>query len=118
MRVLVCGGRDYDDGPHVFRELDRLHESEPITLVIEGGASGADLSARSWAFHRYIQHVTVHAQWKLHGRAAGPIRNKQMLDEQSPDVVLAFPGGKGTADMVRQATQRGVRVVHATPARS
>lgn len=114
MRVLVCGGRDYSDSAHIFRALDDLHEKRgPITLLIEGGASGADLVARSWAFHRYIQHVTERADWNRHGKAAGPIRNRAMLDNHSPDVVLAFPGGKGTADMVRQATARGVEVVHA-----
>jgi hypothetical protein len=50
------------------------------------------------------------AQWKKHGRAAGPIRNQRMLDEGKPDLVVAFPGGRGTADMIRRAERAGVPV--------
>ena len=50
------------------------------------------------------------ANWKKHGRAAGPIRNKQMLEEAKPDLVIAFPGGAGTANMVKQAREAGVKV--------
>lgn len=51
------------------------------------------------------------ADWPRYGKAAGPMRNQQMVDEGKPDVVLAFPGGRGTADMVRRAKAAGVRVV-------
>jgi len=47
----------------------------------------------------------------MHGRAAGPVRNAQMLAEGKPDFVVAFPGGRGTADMCKQARARGVKVV-------
>jgi hypothetical protein len=50
------------------------------------------------------------AQWKKHGRAAGPIRNQRMLDKGKPDLVVAFPGGRGTADMIRRAERAGVPV--------
>ena len=54
------------------------------------------------------------ADWQKHGRAAGPIRNQQMLDEGKPDLVVAFDGGRGTADMIARAEKAGVRVVRAT----
>jgi hypothetical protein len=50
------------------------------------------------------------ADWNTHGRAAGPIRNQRMLDEVKPELVVAFPGGRGTADMVRRAREAGVNV--------
>jgi len=107
--VLVCGGRNYKDSRRVFEELDAL---EP-TLVIEGGASGADQLAFRWAQARQVPVITHFANWKALGRAAGPIRNGEMLARWKPNVVLAFPGGAGTANMVKQAAEHGgIRVVH------
>ena len=108
-RVLVCGGRDYKDFDAVCRALDPL----PITHLIEGGATGADSLARQWAVRNSIPFTTYEANWETHGRAAGPIRNKAMLDDGKPDLVVAFPGGRGTANMIKQAEQAGVRVQRA-----
>lgn len=105
MTVLVCGGRDYADRAFVFASLDVLKP----TTVINGGAEGADRWAREWASERHVVCVTVEADWSLHGRAAGPIRNRAMLGFR-PDLVLAFPGGRGTANMVAEARKRGVPV--------
>jgi hypothetical protein len=110
-RVLVCGGRDFSDKALAFRVLDGLHARQPITALIEGGARGADTIGREWAIqYRSIVVRTFPADWATHGRAAGPIRNQQMLDEGRPDLVVAFPGGKGTADMVRRAKEAGVPI--------
>lgn len=111
MRVLVCGGRDYDARGILFQTLDFFHQVQPIEVLIEGGASGADALAGSWARVRLVSHWRVPANWERDGwKAAGPIRNKRMLDMCGPDMVLAFPGGTGTADMVRQARAAGVNV--------
>lgn len=107
MRVLVCGGRDWDDWESVYRELDKRSP----TMVINGGAMGADQNARMWARDKNVPCVTLEADWTRLGRRAGPIRNQAMLDELRPDLVLAFPGGRGTADMVRRARKAGVEVV-------
>lgn len=99
MRVLVTGGRDFSDLALLTGALDHLHAQHPFTVLIHGDASGADRLSGEWAESRGIQVEARPADWKKHGRAAGPIRNSQMLDER-PDIVVAFPGGKGTADMV------------------
>lgn len=111
MKVLVCGGRDYDDKAVVYAMLDRIHVEHPISLVIDGGANGADLLARSWGWDRDVKRRTFPAKWKEHGKAAGPIRNAQMLSEGEPDLVVAFPGGRGTANMVSLARGSGVKVI-------
>jgi predicted polyphosphate/ATP-dependent NAD kinase len=118
-RVLVTGGRDYQDRATVYRVLDELHASRGIECVIEGGATGADEAAALWAENTdQIHHVQVPANWKLHGKAAGPIRNAEML-RHNPSLVIAFPGGKGTADMVAKARRAKVEVwTVAVPARS
>ena len=115
MRVLVCGGRSFNDALTLGSWLGGIHKNNgPITLLIEGGASGADYMARRFAEWRGIPVKTFPADWDSHGRAAGPIRNKQMLDEGKPDLVVAFDGGIGTANMVSQARAAGVRVLIAT----
>lgn len=108
-RVLVCGGRDYQNIKAVFTALDGLIPKP--TLIIQGGAFGADACASEWAYKRNVLERQFAANWQKHGRAAGPIRNQEMLDRGKPDIVVAFPGGTGTADMVRRAKAAGVRVI-------
>jgi hypothetical protein len=107
MRVLVCGGRHYSDALGVFRVLDALPDG-PLT-IINGGAPGADALARRWAERSHVEVRTFPADWSV-GRSAGPRRNQRMIDEGMPDLVIAFPGGRGTADMVRRARAAGIRV--------
>ncbi len=109
MRVLVCGGRDYMDMGVVYGALDELHEQIPISLIIEGGARGADALGRSWALSRCVSCLTEPANWKRYGNRAGGIRNAKMLTWK-PDLVVAFPGDTGTENMIRHAKVVGVKV--------
>ena len=113
MKVLVCGGRDYDDQEFVFSFLDHLDKKTPITTVVHGDARGADTLAKKWARQRGKTAVAYPADWKRYGKPAGMIRNQQMMDEESPDLVVAFPGGDGTAGMVRISRKAGVPVIEA-----
>jgi hypothetical protein len=125
VRVLVCGGRKYgylkEERAAIFKALYELCQwSEDgeygntmpfgITLI-HGGASGADAIANEWAVVNWIPIEDYPADWKAYGRAGGPIRNQRMIDEGKPDLVLAFPGGPGTADMVRRAKAANVKVI-------
>jgi predicted Rossmann-fold nucleotide-binding protein len=111
VRVLVCGGRDYQNAQAVHRELDKLAAKHGRLTVIQGGARGADAWARDWAFRQPSVHlINEPADWKRHQRGAGSIRNQKMLDDHKPELVVAFPGGSGTADMVARARQAGVPV--------
>jgi hypothetical protein len=110
MRVIVCGGRDFRSPAQVFMALDGIHAETPISEVMQGGAPGVDEFARQWARHNKLPVWVSRADWLKHGRAAGPIRNARML-EWMPDKVIAFPGGRGTANMVKQARAAGVPVV-------
>ena len=110
MRVVVCGGRDFSNADFVFGRLDKLHEQCPITELMQGGAKGADALARDWARARGIKRWVCKADWDQYGKAAGPKRNARML-EWGPDAVIAFPGGRGTANMVKQSKAAGVKVI-------
>lgn len=116
MRILVCGGRDFTDKGLLYRTLDRIiydgdHTDYGLTTIISGSAKGADTLAEYFARDYYCGLETYHANWEKYGKSAGPIRNQQMIDEGEPDLVVAFPGGKGTADMVRRAKKHGIKVV-------
>lgn len=111
MRVLVCGGRDFTDKLFLYSRLDSLHAHIGIDVLIEGNAKGVDRIAGYWARRRGIENQKFPADWKKYGNAAGPIRNKQMLIEGKPDLVVAFRGGKGTTDMVKIANKAGVEIM-------
>lgn len=111
MRVLICGGRNYHDSRRVYAVLDKLYTEGDITCIIQGGARGADSLASDYADQMGIPQEQYDADWETHGTFAGPMRNKRMLDEGRPDLVIAFPGGRGTADMVKKARKAGVEVI-------
>lgn len=100
-RVLVCGGRNYGNQSRVFEYLDAFPGG--VTLLIHGAARGADSLARDWAIARGVPQHAYPAAWNVHGKRAGPLRNQQMLDQGKPDIVVAFPGGVGTEDMIPRA---------------
>jgi len=114
MRGIVTGGRDYADAAAVQRELDHLALAEGLTEIAHGGARGADQLAGDWACANRLPCFVYPAEWKRLGRGAGPKRNAEMLRHFAPDVVIAFPGGRGTADMVARARKAGVRVIEVT----
>ena len=111
MIVLVCGGRDFNDYKFVERELDKLDLS-PEDTIVNGDAKGADKLAQIYAFHHGIKYRNFPAQWNKYGASAGPIRNRQMFDETKPNVVVAFPGGRGTFDMVYYALSKNCLVIN------
>jgi hypothetical protein len=110
MRVLVCGGREFDNWRLLKSTLSKEF-GDGIFTVIEGGATGADFLARVYAKYYDLPHESFPADWKKYGKAAGIIRNQQILNEGKPDIVVAFPGGTGTADMIRRAKKAGVKVL-------
>ncbi len=88
----------------------RVHAERGISFLIQGGARGADYFAWEWANERGVMCGSYPADWDAHGKRAGPIRNQQMIDEGKPDGVVAFPGGRGTKDMVDRAEKAGLKV--------
>lgn len=119
MRILVCGGRTFGykfvDGCKVRdieltnSAIDAVKGFEP-TLIIQGNANGGDEIGVFTAEALCIPCLNFPADWDKYGKAAGYIRNKQMRDEGKPDLVVAFPGGKGTANMVKLADGAGIKV--------
>lgn len=84
------------------------------TVVIEGGAPGADALSLEAAEAFDVCVQSFPAEWEKYGKAAGPIRNTQMLNEGKPELVIAFhddlQNSKGTRNMVQQAEKRKIPV--------
>jgi len=111
VRVLVCGGRQFTDTTLLNTKLDELHAQYRFSVLIEGDAIGADRLAGEWADAHEIEHVKFIADWETYGSKAGPKRNRRMLTEGKPDLVVAFPGEHGTAHMVRISRAASVKVI-------
>lgn len=112
MRLLVCGGRYYANKKRVAEELEKwIRPGDLQSIVIHGGAAGADTLAAVWCQQNGVHAARVDAlwDWTRPVKAAGPRRNTVMLLLE-PELVLAFPGGGGTADMVIQAERAGLDV--------
>jgi hypothetical protein len=109
LKILVCGGREYNDWRYLWDQLDKIDIEEGITLIIEGGATGVDRGARLWAESKEIPFLHHPARWKSGDNFAGPRRNREMI-QWEPDLVVAFPGGRGTNDMVKVAKAAKIKV--------
>ena len=115
MRVLVCGGRNYDNYEELYAVLDWIDCSwegpetfGPISVIISGHAKGADALSEQWAKKREVSLEIYPAEWDVYGKGAGFIRNQQMIDEGLPDLVVAFSGGKGTMNMIKLSNQANI----------
>lgn len=112
LTILVCGGRYFRDRERAWAALDLLASQTPLAAIVHGSARGADEIAGEWAAARGVACVACIAEWRIHGRSAGTLRNAAMLRQYKPHLVVAFPGGSGTADMVRRALSAKVPVWH------
>lgn len=107
MKTIIAGGRDYQ-----LTEADRQRlDTQGISEVVCGGCSGADTGGFNWGWSRDIPVKTFVADWKAHGKAAGPIRNAEMARYAERCILL--PGNRGTASMRREAMKAGIPVVEA-----
>lgn len=111
MKILVCGGRRYLDYGMAKLVLD---EYEDIDLIIHGNARGADMLGQRYATDNNIPIQKFPAEWDIYGKAAGYIRNELMLHTSEPDLVVAFPGGRGTENMVQLAKKHDYEVREVT----
>lgn len=112
MKTIIAGGRDHVFTGKDFWTLDALRMSLPITEVVSGGATGADRMGEIWAEARQLP-LTKKRPNTMGGLAtykeACLHRNQEMADYAQ--ALVAFPGGSGTADMIRRANAKGLKVV-------
>lgn len=114
MRIVVTGGRDFQNRECVYRVLDHLVLNYGLKRVAQGGAAGADQLTREWCRYRDIECVEYKADWMVHGKKAGPMRNMRMLEAERPDLVVSFPGSRGTIGCTGYAQRLGLPVHRVT----
>lgn len=105
---VICGGRNFDDQQmfdSAMGDLVRLF-GMPDRVVHGDCRTGADKMADAWATKHGLHVIRVPAEWDKYDRAAGPIRNQAILDRYPNCRLVSFPGGRGTADMVRRARSK------------
>ncbi len=122
MKLIIAGGRDYaavtnefgqvvrydfndEDSDFILRVLEDLQ----VTEIVQGGANGADAAAKQLASDVGMQCKEFSADWHEHGKAAGPIRNREMA--KYADALITFPGGRGTANMIQTAKSEGLKII-------
>lgn len=118
MRIIVAGSRTFDDYPLLKRTMDKIlahvkrSKIDTSIKIISGGAKGADRLGEQWAYENMISYEIFRADWGKHGKAAGPIRNQEMIDEGKADALVALWDGRspGTKDMVKRARKAGLKV--------
>ncbi len=111
MKVIIAGGRDYAFTADDVAWLDALLEKRgPFEEVVSGGATGADAEGEKWAASHGIPVKRFPADWKTHGPAAGPIRNREMARYAEGGLCVLFPGGRGTANMRKEAYYAGMHL--------
>lgn len=125
MILIICGSRVFDDPEFLFRKLDSLTrklDKKKLTIVTgaqrskapDGHWHGADFFAEKWAKENWCNLLRFHADWQKHGKAAGPIRNTEMLEESGATVLVAFRAdgpSPGTDDVVTKARKKGLKVI-------
>lgn len=115
MRVLICGGTDFRDYALLRRKCDELIPESVSVEIVSGGARGADTMAERYAAAKGYGLSAFEAKWSLYGKAAGPIRNRKMIDyicEDNERIVIAFWNGssRGTMNTIVTALRLGLRV--------
>lgn len=115
MIALFCGSRNYTDKSKILTVMQALQTQDNDLVIVNGGARGADKLSQEVAELLGLTTSQFFPDWEQHGKAAGPIRNKQMLDENEIDLVVAFTDNmeesKGTANMIGQSRKRNIRVI-------
>lgn len=110
LRVVVCGGRSFGNRAWLYHVLRGVHRDRAIIALAHGGAAGADTLTGDWARENDVPCEVFPADWKRFGTAAGPIRNGTMLRNFKPDLVVSFPGARGTLNCIQQAMELGIPV--------
>jgi pyruvate/2-oxoacid:ferredoxin oxidoreductase alpha subunit len=115
MKIIVSGSRTYWDESKIHAVLAKILWSlpinEPVTLI-HGGAKGADTIAATFGASVGLDVIEYQPDWKAYGKAAGPIRNAQMVhDHSDADIVLVFWDGssKGAANLLEEARAKGLK---------
>ena len=111
MKLAIVGSRTFVDYDFFKVHVDEVFSLENITFIVSGGAKGADTMAETYGRKNAIPFIVFPANWNKYKKSAGPIRNKQVVDEC--DMMIAFlqDGSRGTMNAIQQASKVGKKVI-------
>lgn len=109
MRVIIAGSRDITDYDVVSQAI--ADSGFDVTRVVSGCCRGVDRLGEQWAKERYITIHAFPANWRANGKAAGPIRNREMAQNADALVAVTWEGGTaGTKNMIEEARKAGLKI--------
>jgi len=110
MKLIIAGGRNKTclTSFEFVQCSSIIHTHGPVTEIVSGGATGADAIGEKIAVILSLPVRTFEAQWRTHGKMAGPMRNALMA--RYADAVILFDGGRGTENMFRQAQHNSLQI--------
>lgn len=112
MKLIIAGGRDFSS-LNSFGFIDYCITRSPfrgIKEIVSGCAEGIDAEGEHWASHRMVRVKKFPADWKKHGKKAGPLRNKKMA-EYADALLLIWDGeSKGSSSMRKEAKKAGIPI--------
>ena len=108
MRVIIAGMRDYYNY-EVLKEVIK-DAGFDITTILQGGASGVDNMAVVYGRENSIPVESHAANWKIHGKAAGPIRNREMAANADALIAIWNKKSSGTKNMIEEAKKRNLLI--------
>ncbi|NWB98701.1 DUF2493 domain-containing protein [Pseudomonas gingeri] len=111
MRVLICAGRYYLNAAMCRKVLEAYHQTHTISVLIHGGNQFLGSEIEDWARENGTHLVRYPSNWQRYGKQAERRRNQFMLMDSEPELVIAFPGGSDTEELVAQARAMEIGVL-------
>lgn len=108
-KACVTGGRDFEDEPFVHKVLTAAWRKFRFKELVHGSASGVDTFADNWCKKNGVKAIPYPADWDEHDLAAGRIRNAEMWNQERFELLIAFPGNRGTSHMTNLCRTVGIR---------
>jgi len=106
MKLAIVGSRNFTDYKRLSRIVDKVKEQ--ITLIVSGGARGADTLAERYAKERAIPYLIFPANWDEYGKQAGMLRNQEIVNNADGMIAFLAPESRGTRDSIKRAQIKGI----------
>lgn len=110
MKTIIAGSRNYDSYNDFLLSMCGVEDLD-VTEVVSGGCRGVDKLGERWARVEGLPVKTFPADWEKHGKAAGPIRNKQMAEYANALIAFWDSKSRGTKSMIDLAKKNGLKVI-------
>lgn len=112
-KVIIAGTRTFNDYKLLKEKVDYLLKEKKKNheiIIVSGGATGADSLGEKYALENNYNVIRMEAEWDKYGKAAGPIRNRNMAEIADACIVFWDRKSKGALNMIHEADKKGIKV--------